>query len=210
MEIKTLTVEDMKIIDYLENKIFENISISNIKTGLLKKSYNWVYDSIKKMEKLNIIKVSKIGSSNFCKLNLDNLLCLKYLSLNELLKYQRFNLPRKNVEEIISSIPVKYFTFLITGSYAEAKQTKSSDLDIVIIVSDNEDTKKILTVIKNKAEFMVPEIHPYVFTSSEFLKMLLSDKENYGKMIFYKKIICFGAENYYEIMKEAVKNGFKG
>ena len=39
--------------------------------------------------------------------------------------------------------------------------------------------------------------------------MFLNDEENYGKMIYRKRLIVFGAENYYLIIKEAFKNGFK-
>jgi len=152
----------------------------------------------------------KIGKSYLCSINLDNNLTLIYFSLLEELVVNSRKLPKKNISDIINAIPLHYFTFIISGSYATKKATKRSDLDVVILIEDGVDTKKILTILKNKGELMVPEIHPYVFTKSEFLQMLLSDEENYGKMIYKNKLIIFGAENYYLIIKEAIKNGFKG
>lgn len=57
---------------------------------------------------------------------------------------------------------------------------------------------------------MIPKVHPYVFTRSQFLEMLTSDEANYGKLIFQKHLIIFGASNYYKVIKEAIKNGFRG
>jgi hypothetical protein len=83
-------------------------------------------------------------------------------------------------------------------------------MDIVILVENKEDSKKVFTILKNEGELMVPPAHIYVFTKNEFLKMLLEKEKNYGKLIFEKRVIIFGAENYYLILREAIENGFKG
>ncbi|MFC1697591.1 nucleotidyltransferase domain-containing protein [Nanoarchaeota archaeon] len=205
-----LTKEDIKIIELFRQDIFKEYTIKEIQFKIAKKSYNWVFQAVKKLEELNIIKINKKGSSNICYLNLDENLTLIYLALLEEFNVKSKNLPEKNINELINSIPLSYYTFIIAGSYAEGKTSKKSDLDIVIIVEDDINTKKILTILKNKGGIMVPEVHPYVFTKTEFLQMLLNDEENYGKMIYNKRLILFGSENYYQIIKDAVKNGFKG
>jgi len=78
------------------------------------------------------------------------------------------------------------------------------------IRKNKKDSKKIFAVLKNKGELMIPPAHVYVFTKMEFLQMFLSKEENYGKLIFKNRIIMFGAENYYLILKEAIENGFRG
>ena len=107
-------------------------------------------------------------------------------------------------------IDTPYFTFLITGSYAAGKQTSKSDLDVVIILDNVADIKNTSNKLKNEGELMIPEVHPYVFTKSQFLEMLTNDELNYGKLVFQKHLIIFGASNYYKIIKEAIKNGFRG
>ena len=205
-----LTKEEIKIIDLFRGDLFESYTIRKIMKNLSKKSYNWVFKAVKKLNKMEIINTKKKGHSNICSINLDNNLTLVYFSILEELNTSSKKLPRKNISELIDSIPLSYFTFIVAGSYATGKITKKSDLDVVILVEDKINVKKILTILKNKGELMIPEVHPYVFTKSEFLQMLLSDEENYGKMIFKKRLILFGAENYYLILKEAYKNGFKG
>ncbi len=203
-----LTKEELKIIGLYRRDLFVEYTIREIMNKINKNSYNWVFKAVKKLNKMGVIKINKKGSSNLCSLNLDNFLTLSYLSLLE--KTRISNLPIKNISELIKSIPVSYFTFIVTGSYAEGKSTKKSDLDVVVLVENKEDSKRIFTILKNKGELMIPKAHIYVFTREEFLKMLLSRDENYGKQVFKNNIIIFGAENYYLIIKEAIENGFKG
>jgi hypothetical protein len=40
--------------------------------------------------------------------------------------------------------------------------------------------------------------------------MLLNKEANYGKEIANKNIILYGGENYFNIISEAIKNGFTG
>jgi hypothetical protein len=39
--------------------------------------------------------------------------------------------------------------------------------------------------------------------------MLLSDTENFGKEVFRKHLIFYGNDAYYQIIKEAIKNGLQ-
>jgi len=205
-----LTKEEIKVMELFRKDLFRDYTIREIMKNISKKSYSWTFKLVKKLNKLRILNIKKRGYSNLCSLNLNNNLTLIYLSLLEWFNTNSKKLPMENIYELINSISLSYFTFIITGSYADGNATKKSDLDIVILVEDKINTKKILTILKNKGELMIPEVHPYVFTKSEFLKMLLNDEKNYGKMIFKNRLIIFGAENYYLILKEAIKNGFKG
>ena len=40
--------------------------------------------------------------------------------------------------------------------------------------------------------------------------MLLSNSENYGKEIFKNRLLFRNSYRYYEIIKEAINNGFRG
>ena len=204
-----LTKEEMKIVELFRNNLFGRYTIREIMKSISKKSYSWVFKAVQKLKNLEIIKIDTKGYSSICSLNIGNMLTLSYLSLLEQKKISE-KLPLRNIGILVDSVPVKYFTFIITGSYAEGKETKKSDLDVVIIVENKEDAKKVFAVLKNKGELMMPKAHIYAFSKEEFLKMLLDKEENYGKQISRNNIIIFGAENYYLIIKEAIENGFKG
>ena len=207
--LEILTKEELKIVELFRNDLQGSYTIRGIMKEINKKSYSWVFHVINKLNKIGIIDVELKGKSSICTINLNCQFTLTYFSLLEKLRIKQ-NIPIENVLELIDSIPLIYFTFIITGSYAEGKATKKSDLDVVVLVENKEDSKKVFAILKNKGDLMIPKVHVYVFTWKEFLKMLLDKDQNYAKLIFKNRIIVFGAENYYLILKEAIKNGFRG
>ena len=209
MKINILTKEELKIVELFRNNLFSSYTIREIMKKINKKSYNWVFRTVNKLHKEEIINIHAKGGSNICSINLNNQLTLNYLSLLEKLNIPK-KLPQENILKLINSIQVSYFTFIVTGSYAEGKAAKKSDLDVVVLVENKKDSKRIFTILKNKGDLMIPPAHVYVFSRDEFLKMLLDGEENYGKQIFKNRILFFGAENYYSILKEAIENGFRG
>ncbi len=204
-----ITKEELKIIELFRNDLFSEHTIRGIMKKINKKSYNWIFRAVNKLKKMGIIKVKTKGSSSLCSVDLDNQLTLGYFSLLEKMNISK-KLPMKNILELIDSIPIVYFSFIIAGSYAEGKATKKSDLDVVVLVENKEDSKKVFAVLKNKGELMIPKAHIFVFSKEEFLQMLLEKDANYGKEVYKNRVIIFGAENYYLILKEAIDNGFKG
>lgn len=209
MKTEILTREELKIIELFRKDLFNSYTIRGIMGKIGKNSYNWVFGAVRKLRNLNIIKIETKGKSNICSINLDSILTLSYFNILENFKGSE-KLPVKNIYELINLIPLSYFTFIITGSYANETFTKKSDLDVAVIVETKDDSKKIFSILKNKGDLMIPAAHLYVFSKKEFLLMLLEKEENYGKQIFRNNVIIFGAENYYLILREAIKNGFKG
>jgi len=165
MEQKVLTKEELKIIRLFSDNPFETYTIREIVKKIGKKSYAWVFKAVKKIEKLGIIKIERKGHSNICSINLGESLTLVYLGLIEQEKISR-KLPLKNLNKLISLIPLSFFTFIITGSYAGNKQGGKSDLDVVLITENKEDAKKAFAVLKNEGDLMIPKAHIYVFSNS--------------------------------------------
>lgn len=206
-----LTQEELKIVDFFRRNIFAEYTIRELMKKMSKGSYTWTYNAVEKLRKLGIIKVRQKGQSNLCSINLEDQKTLAYLSLlDEIEAYSKKGLPIENIKELIASLPIAFFTFIVTGSYAIGKQTPKSDLDIAVLVEDGVNTKDVLAYLVSKGLIMIPEVHPFVFSRSEFLQMLLDKQVNYGKLLFNKRLIASGAENYYSIIKEAINNGFRG
>jgi len=207
--LEILTKEELKIIEFFRKNLYNSYTIRDVMKKIDKNSYSWVFHAINKLNKIGIINVESKGNSKICTINLNCRLTLTYLSLLEKLRISK-KIPIENILELIEAIPIVYFTFIITGSYAEGKATKKSDLDIVVLVENKEDSKKVFAILKNKGELMIPKVHVYVFTKKEFLEMLLNKEQNYAKLILEKNIIISGVENYYLILRQAIENGFKG
>lgn len=201
--------KEWKIIEVFERKPWEMLTFKQVKQFSKNKSDNYVHRTLKKFVKTQVLIEKKYGNSIvYSPHHLNN--SIRVLSLVSEYKAAIADLPNKLINNLINEIPTSFFCFIITGSYAENKQTKKSDLDIAVIFDNARNMKEILVPLKNISELSVPPIHPYVFTEKQFYDMLINDEENYGKEIARKHLIVFGAESFYRILFKAVEHGFKG
>ncbi len=188
---------------------WREFTLTETKTITKNKSHHYVFEALKRFTKLNLITEKRKGNTNVYTINPENQ-NLHYLVITEyILKEKRTDVPYKNIQQITSKIKNPFYTLIIGGSYAEGKQKPTSDMDVAIIIPDSENKKPYQIALK-EGELMIPEIHGYVFTREEFFQMLINKEFNYGKELARKHILYYGAEQYYKILFEAMKNGFKG
>lgn len=199
------------ILEPFAKKPWKRFTFREVKDFSGKKSESYVYGILKKFAKENILKEEKAGNVVLYSLNLDSAKSRIYAgTVAEHIAWSKKHIPYRDLENIIRKIPSSFFTFVITGSYAEGTQKKDSDIDIVIVCENCMEPKTVYAEIRHDCEMNIPQIHPYVFKKEEFLEMLLEKKANYGKETARKNLIVMGGEEYYVIIKEAVENGFDG
>ncbi len=196
-----------QILKLFKKSPFLESSIREIAKKLGKKSYQRIYEAVKELEKKKILKSKRVGHSNLASLDLTSQ-AISFLSFLDEQEALSKNIP--NYDKIMSMKEISQYLIIITGSYAKNTQTKSSDLDLVIIIPDNQKAVDNQKLVENLTLLFRPKIHLYVFNNKDFLEMLLDKKENYGKEIFKNHIILKNAYIYYEILKEAIENGFRG
>ncbi|MBU2637599.1 MAG: nucleotidyltransferase domain-containing protein [Nanoarchaeota archaeon] len=201
-----LSQYETRILEVFRMRLFSWLSISEINKALKKGTYKSTYFSVLNLRKQGILLAEKRGNTVFCSINLGSMQAIRSLSIVEGGLAEKARIP--NMGEICSAIKIKYYTLIITGSYAKGSQKPGSDMDLVVITGNNEDTKGVLNTMINKSRTMVPEVHPYVFKEKEFMQMLLDNEPNYGKETYKNRLIFFGAEQFYLIIKEASKHGF--
>jgi predicted nucleotidyltransferase len=101
-------------------------------------------------------------------------------------------------KEIMSKIKTSFFVFLVFGSYAKKKQTRSSDLDLMLISSEKGFEERVMDIIS-----LIPvKTHALVFTEEEFARMKDSKEANVVKEAIKNNVILYGIESYYR-MKNA-------
>jgi len=180
-----------------------------IKKLCKKTSESYVYNILKRYVKEELLSEEKAGNVILYSLNLSNAKAQVYAGfVSEHIAWKTKHLPFDLIKKVIEKVPTPYFTLIITGSYARNKQKDTSDVDIVVIVDDKVETKFIYAQINLTCELSIPPGHPYVFKKSEFLEMLLNNEANYGKEISNNNLIFYGGTEYYNIICEAIKNGF--
>lgn len=186
---------------------WREFTLTEIKKIAKKTSHHYVFEALKRFTKLSIITEKKKGNTNIYALNPENQDLHHLATAESFLKEQRADIPYKNLRQIKIKSP--FYTLIIGWSYAEGRQKPTSDLDIGIIIPNSENKKPYQIALK-AGELMIPEIHGYIFTVDEFYQMLINQEFNYGKELARKHIIYYGAEQYYQILFEAMKHGFKG
>lgn len=191
------------------SKPWRRFTFREIKKYSNKTSESYVYDGLKRFVRQDVLKEERAGNVILYSLFLTKIRTQAYVGFTaEYIAWGKSHIPFDDVEKIAEQIPTTFYILIVTGSYAKNRQTPKSDIDIVIIVDDAVETKKVYASLQLKCEMNIPPIHPYVFKREEFLQMLLSKEANYGKAIALDNLILYGGAEYFKIMDEAIQNGF--
>lgn len=202
---KEFTKNEIEIINSFRKNPFLKLSILQLMKTLKSKSYQRIHESVKALEKDKILKITKQGNSNQIELQLSPN-SLSHLSFFDEQQAIKSKIP--HFEKIVSLKEVSYYLVIVAGSYAKGTQNKSSDLDLVVFIPDNEKPIDVQKLIENLTLSFHPKIHLYVLNNKDFIEMLTDKKENYGKEIFKNHIIIKNAHIFYELLKEAIERGF--
>jgi len=183
---------EIKIIKTLiENK---SLTIREI-SQKINSDYKITHIAVQRLIEKDIIFIETIGKSSLCRLN-NNFTFEIYKAEDE--KKQDL-LKNKNIKqlykEISARIKTSFFIFIVFGSYAKKKQTKSSDIDLILI-SNEENFEK---TIDNITSILPLKTHILVFTEEEFIRMKNSKERNVVKEAIENNIILYGTENYYKL-----------
>jgi predicted nucleotidyltransferase len=202
-----LTQKQLEIFAGFKQNIFKNYTIKELKDKLKIKSNNAFSIAINKFKEENLIFEEKIGRNSIYSLNLDNLLVYTYLDLINLNDLDKSII--KSIKLLVNSLNsnnINFYSLVIFGSYAKNTQTKSSDLDIAIIV--NKKSKQYQVIIENLKLKSLIDLDIHIIEEEEFNKMLKVDYENLGKEIARKNKPIINSYIFYNILKKGVQNGF--
>lgn len=198
-----LKKSQIRILDLFRKDIFLSKTIREI-SMLLKKDYPTVHRAVNELEKNGVLSIRKAGNARVCELSLstETITILSFLDEQEALSKKIPNIDKiLGFKEFIEDI------ILVTGSYAKGKETKQSDIDLVIITKNNVFKKQKL--LENLTALLLPKIHPIVISQKDFITMLLEKKASFGKEIFKNRLIFRNTSRYYWLLKEAIEHGFR-
>src|SRR3989344_424397 len=198
--------EKIRLLDAWKNSLFADLSISEIMDISKKKTKPWVFNSLNELTENNLLIAKKKGNINNYQLNVDNpflFQLLHYLNVQKNLRFKHLDL----VQNIISNISYKNYVLLVLES--EDKKKKNSDLDIVFLLDNKEDKKKIKASFNEITSKCSAKVKDNYLTYDEFIERLLNDKESLGRQIFMKSKIFYNSDIYYQLIKEAYKRGFR-
>ena len=179
----------MFLLDNKENKFTINQIAKSLNIN-----YRIAHQTIKSLEKEQLIKTEKAGRSLLCSLTCkfnEKIFVAEYQRTQKLLKNNTFRIIHKRFSEIKQN-----FILLLFGSYAKNKANNHSDIDLLAI-TDNEKP------IRETADLIPLNIHLTTTTYSSFIKMIKSKELTVGSEALKNNIILIGIEDYYRLLKNA-------
>ena len=191
------------IMEFFVSKISEKFTIKAVSDGI-NKQYPLVHRSIKPL----IEKGFALKDKHF-------LLSLNYKENHSTLAYiegiraEKFLQKHKTLDLFVkdASEKIKFsIILLVFGSYAEGKEGKGSDADIMAIVEDNSkinSVEKILNVIASS--FSQKFDINVISTASAYEMLSKRDEANIMNESLNKHIILLGSESYYRVLKDGIR-----
>ena len=197
----------IKLLEVWKNNIFAEFGISEIMRISKKRTKPWVFNALKELTKNKLLISKRKGNLDIYSLNLNNpflLQTLQYIEVQNSLDFPQLDI----ITEAINKIPIKNYCLLVFGSYAN-KPKPDSDLDICFLIENKQTEKKIKPYFNEVKLNYAVNIDEHYITFNDFVKMLLREEENLGKQIFRNHVLFFNPDIYYQLIKEAYKNGFR-
>lgn len=172
----------LKIINYL-GKAFDKEFTMHELSKTLDIPYTSFHRTVNNMKDLLIIK--PIGKSKTLRLNYNNPVIQSYLAISSEEEKNIF-LKKKPMFKILRQDIKNNDIVLIFGSYAKDKETKRSDIDIIII-----NKKGNRSISFDNFELLYDtEVNPIFFTIKEYKQMIENNEENVGKQALrYHKVL---------------------
>lgn len=203
-----LTPKQIRIFEIFMRKPYEEFTYKEIKEFSKEKSNSIIQKAISKYLEDDLIIRRKIGNMLVYKIKMENNIVFSYFDI--LISEKLSNPVKKSVEKIRKELKnTEFISIALFGSYAEMKQTRNSDLDIVIFVTNKDDKRKCELSLKAAQLKTILNLDYHVFTKNEMLSMLQDKHENLGKQIAYNHLAIHNPAIFYSIIQEGIDNGFK-
>jgi predicted nucleotidyltransferase len=200
----------LKIVGMMRKELGKRMTILGI-SKKLKIGYRPAYNHIIEMEKEGIIKTEKIGNTRQCSLNLGNPKCRNILE--EIDVSRKEEIYRKNpklravLENLISTLTENFISeihsIILFGSYAKGSEIRTSDIDLLFIVTDMKNKSLREGIERESASYVYShnvKISPLITNIPEFKKMLNAKELNIGKEAREYGISLYGSEMFWRLV----------
>ncbi|MBI4182232.1 MAG: nucleotidyltransferase domain-containing protein [Candidatus Aenigmarchaeota archaeon] len=200
----------LKIMRLLRSELHKRATILEIskKLGI---GYRPAYNHITSMENEKIIKIERIGNAKSCVLNLDNAKCRRLLEEVDAQKKEEIYKEHPKIKAVIESLISKLTTefmsdihsIILFGSYAKGGATKTSDIDLLFIVTDLKNKALRESIERESASYQYShnlKVSPLLTDIKEFKKMLETEGLNVGKEARNHGISLYGSEMFWRLV----------
>ncbi|MBI4145313.1 nucleotidyltransferase domain-containing protein [Candidatus Woesearchaeota archaeon] len=206
MAFKTpITGMEIRVVKFLLENISEQFAIREI-ARKAKIDYKRTHITVQKLVQKNILAKKRQANVDLCSLNLKgDLTALYYV---ELLRSKDFLDKHGELQSFFQNVAEKvktpFYSVVIFGSFAKGAETKTSDLDILIIVPSRDAGEEIVRVINAEALLLKRKVQSIVLDEKEFVQSLSEKKLNVVVEAFKNHVIIAGVEGFYHGVRQTL------
>src|SRR3989339_497562 len=180
----------LKIINYLGKNMGKAFTMHKLSL-ILKIPYATFYRTLQGMD--DLVFKELVGKSKTVALNTDNPSIKSYLAISSEEEKKEYLKKNPIISKITSELDTKDIVVLF-GSYAKGSERQSSDIDILVI---NKNGNNSISLSKYELLFK-KKINPIFIKNTEFIEMLREKSENVGKQALKNNIVLNNPENFWE------------
>ena len=167
-----------------------------------KTAYYLIHKNVTQLHKSGMLQQEKAGNALLCSLN--HKAALDYMLVAELRKKEEFFEQNRSIRIVLEELQEKsetpFFILLVFGSYAKGVPRKKSDVDLLILVEDIEQTEQFEALIHDVSRTTSLKLHPVIADINSFEKMLQKPKElNVANESLNQHILINGVEQYWKL-----------
>ena len=200
----------LKIIKLLRGNLGRGFTILEV-SKKLKIGYRPAYNHIIELGKEKIITIKTVGRAKQSFLNLDSPRCRYLLQESDMERSEdiyKINSRLKTVIEaliqrVADNSMAEIHSIILFGSYAKGTATRSSDVDLLFIVSDLKDKSVREVIGRECASYQYSHnlrISPLITDIDEFKKMLKTRQMNVGKEVKEYGLSVYGSEQFWRLL----------
>lgn len=197
-----LTKTQLKIIAYLIDNKDKLVGIRELAKEI-SCVYYLVQRNIHQLKEKDIIDIRKAGKTNLISLNqeADYSYLVEAEKFKRELFYKKYPSLKIMLKKIIKQSKSSFFILLVFGSYAKERARKDSDLDLLVIVSNQKQAEIIEKVISSIARISPIKIHETIINEKSFVSMFQKKELNVVLEAKNKHILIYGDELYYKLIR---------
>lgn len=197
-----LTKTKEKQIQWILTHPDEKVTISGLSTGSAT-AYPQTYNNVQDLVQQKIFVTESVPPAQIVTLSseapIDILLSVESRRKQEFL--EKYTWAKLMIDDLLRYTGEYFFILAVFGSYAKGKENAKSDLDLLVIVSKQDQISLFETALSKI--YIKPKKDITVVTKDEFVKMIKSNTFNIGTEAKKYHILLYGAEQWYNIVKRA-------
>lgn len=193
-----LTKTETKVLELFVSKILAIFTIREV-SRTIKKDLKIVHTSIKNLKSREFFLEEKNGLRLNYKNNQESLAYIE--GIRKKIFLEKHDLIKIHIKNFLKKCSTKLFILIIFGSYAAGKETKKSDIDLLVVLPNEKE--KFERELSSSLSLLNKRFHITVISEESFREMFdKRDEMNIVNETFNNHIILYGAEQYYALLGE--------